>query len=124
MCRSKSTETVRLDHLSLEEDAIGVTFFKTKSDQEGKKTIAPRHCYSNPMKPTTCVFLALALYLACHPQLKSGKLFPGGKQRDRFGKCLSKMLGFKVTKKGKRKSKAIGTHSIRMHVVDVQVDLR
>ena len=113
MCRSKSTETVRLDHLSLEEDAIGVTFFKTKSDQEGKKTIAPRHCYSNPMKPTTCVFLALALYLACHPQLKSGKLFPGGRQRDRFGKCLSKMLGFKVTKKGKRKSKAIGTHSIR-----------
>ncbi len=35
MCRSKSTETIRIDHISGEEDAIGVQFFKTKTSQEG-----------------------------------------------------------------------------------------
>ena len=35
MCRSNSTQTIRFDHLSCEDDAIGVTFFKTKTKQEG-----------------------------------------------------------------------------------------
>ena len=35
MCRSKSTETIRFGHLSCEDDAIGVTFYKTKKEQEG-----------------------------------------------------------------------------------------
>ena len=50
MCRSQSTETIRcdsrflqhilmrknrFDHISYEDDAIGVTFFKTKTQQEG-----------------------------------------------------------------------------------------
>ncbi len=35
MCRSKSTETIRFGHLSSEDDAIGVTFYKTKKEEEG-----------------------------------------------------------------------------------------
>ena len=35
MCRSNSTQTIRFDHLSCEDDAIGVTFYKTKTKQEG-----------------------------------------------------------------------------------------
>ncbi|KAH9160268.1 hypothetical protein LEN26_001940, partial [Aphanomyces euteiches] len=34
MCRSKSTETIRFDHFSCEDDAIGVTFHTTKTKQQ------------------------------------------------------------------------------------------
>ncbi|ETV65002.1 hypothetical protein H257_18206 [Aphanomyces astaci] len=43
MCRSRSTETVRVDHLSDEGDSIGVTFFKSKTDQGGTKRRDPKH---------------------------------------------------------------------------------
>ncbi|KAF0708114.1 hypothetical protein AaE_013347 [Aphanomyces astaci] len=39
MCRSKSTETVRFDHMSCEDDSIGFTFFKTKTNQEGSISV-------------------------------------------------------------------------------------
>ncbi|KAF0718364.1 Aste57867_1745 [Aphanomyces stellatus] len=35
MCRSKSTETIRFEHMSCEDDAIGFVFHKTKTSQEG-----------------------------------------------------------------------------------------
>ncbi|ETV89923.1 hypothetical protein H310_15237 [Aphanomyces invadans] len=35
MARSKSTETIHIVHISIEEDAIGVTYFKSKTDQTG-----------------------------------------------------------------------------------------
>ncbi|KAH9134953.1 hypothetical protein AeRB84_019408 [Aphanomyces euteiches] len=91
MCRSVSTQQIRFEHLSYEEDAIGVRFFKTKTDQAGEKYRDPKHLYANPLCPTTCVFLAFAIYFASNPQLQPQCLFPGGSQRDRFGKCLSKL---------------------------------
>ncbi|ETV90409.1 hypothetical protein H310_14812 [Aphanomyces invadans] len=51
MARSKSTETIQLGQLSYEEDAIGVTFFKSKTDQDGRKRRDPRHIYANPLQP-------------------------------------------------------------------------
>ncbi|KAG9415615.1 hypothetical protein AC1031_021996 [Aphanomyces cochlioides] len=88
MCRSQSTETIQLDHLSLEGDAIGVKFYKTKTKQEGTTIRDPRHCYANPFCPRSCIFVALGIYFACHTQLQHGNLFPGSKQKDRFGKAL------------------------------------
>ncbi|KAH9165544.1 hypothetical protein AeNC1_018491, partial [Aphanomyces euteiches] len=56
MCRSKSTETITFDHISSENDAIGFTFHKTKTAQEGTKNKDPKHCFANPMNPF-CVFI-------------------------------------------------------------------
>ncbi|KAF0744703.1 hypothetical protein Ae201684_001160 [Aphanomyces euteiches] len=93
MCRSQSTETIRFDHISRGGDAIGIKFFKTKSQQEGTTNKDPRHCYGNPLKPGICLFVALGLCLSCNSQTCTGALFPGSKQKDRFGKSLARMLG-------------------------------
>ncbi|KAH9119958.1 hypothetical protein LEN26_011360 [Aphanomyces euteiches] len=109
MCRSISTQTIQINHISREEDALGVVFFKSKTDQAGEKSRDPRHIYANPFNPNV---LALAIYLASHPQLTPGLLFPGGKQRDRFGKVLARLVQTVL----KEKTPLIGTHSIRKGV--------
>ncbi|ETV77444.1 hypothetical protein H257_08861 [Aphanomyces astaci] len=93
MARSKSTETIHIDHISFEEDAIGITYIKSKTDQTGSKRRDPRHVYANPSSPAICTFLAL-----------------GANQRDRFGKAL-KALDYTVL--GEAASGTVGTHSIR-----------
>ncbi|ETV98451.1 hypothetical protein H310_08599 [Aphanomyces invadans] len=55
MCRSKSTETIRFEHKSCEDDAIGFVFHKTKTSQEGTKNKDPKHCFANPLKPQVCL---------------------------------------------------------------------
>ncbi|KAF0705914.1 hypothetical protein AaE_014330, partial [Aphanomyces astaci] len=92
MCRSKSTETIRFEHMSCEDDAIGFVFHKTKTSQEGTKNKDPKHCFANPLKPQVCLFLALGIYLACNTQILPNNLFPGAKQKDRFGKSLGRLL--------------------------------
>lgn len=109
MCRSKSTESVQLDHFSHENDAIGCVFYKSKTDQAGDKRRDPKHLYANPNEPTACVFLALAIYLACNPQHGVSALFPGSNQRDRFSKSLARLAN--ECQDGL--SKNVGTHSIR-----------
>ena len=99
MCRSKSTETIRFGHLSSEDDAIGVTFYKTKKEQEGTCFVVyifhvyiymvhvgvrvkdPKHCYANPFKPVLCLFVSLGIYLACNTTLEPGCLFIGSNQK-------------------------------------------
>ncbi|KAF0715488.1 Aste57867_3346 [Aphanomyces stellatus] len=97
MCRSMSTQTILFDHFSFEKDAIGVVFCKSKTDQSGEKSCDPHHIYANPFKPVTCVFVALGVYLASHSQLTPGQLFPGGNQRDRFGKSLARLVASDVS---------------------------
>ncbi|KAF0712028.1 hypothetical protein AaE_012150 [Aphanomyces astaci] len=109
MCRSRSTETVRVDHLSDEGDSIGVAFFKSKTDQGGTKRRDPKHVYANPLQPETCCILALAIYLACNSAHDSGNLFPGPSQRDRFGRSLNQLVGSALPSS----TSAIGTHSLR-----------
>ncbi|RHZ01932.1 hypothetical protein DYB37_013815, partial [Aphanomyces astaci] len=109
MCRSRSTATVRIDHFSDEGDALGVTFFKSKTDQGGTKRRDPKHVYANPQQPGTCCILALAIYLACNPEHDSGDLFPGSAQRDRFGRSLSQLVGYALPEL----ASAVGTHSLR-----------
>ncbi|KAF0730075.1 hypothetical protein AaE_009325 [Aphanomyces astaci] len=109
LCASRSTESVRIDHLSDEGDAIGVTFFKSKTDQGGTKRRDPKHVYANPMRPETCCILALGIYLACNAQHDSGNLFPGKSQRDRFGRSLCQLVGVALP----AASSSVGTHSLR-----------
>ncbi|ETW03689.1 hypothetical protein H310_05075 [Aphanomyces invadans] len=109
MARSKSTETVQLDHLTLEGDALGVTFYKTKTDQTGSKRRDPKHLYANPLNPSICVFLAFAIHFASNVCLTDGPLFVGSNQRTRFGKGLRS-----IVKSGELgTTEDIGTHSVR-----------
>ncbi|ETV92137.1 hypothetical protein H310_13391 [Aphanomyces invadans] len=104
-----STASVRIDHFTDEGDALGVTFFKSKTDQGGTKRRDPKHLYANPMQPESCCILALAMFLACNSEHDSGKLFPGPSQRDRFGRRLSDLVGQALP----TVAKAVGTHSLR-----------
>jgi hypothetical protein len=92
MVRSKSTQTIRFDHLLYEEDTIGVTFHHSKSDQEGRKAKYVENCYSKPLNPLICLFLAFGIYFACNFQLSADKIFPGSNQRDRFVKALASLI--------------------------------
>ncbi|RHY44149.1 hypothetical protein DYB38_011537 [Aphanomyces astaci] len=94
MCRSRSTETVRVNHLSDEVDSIGVALFKSKTDQGGTKRRDPKHVYANPLQPETCCILALAIYLACNSADDSGNLFPGPSQRDR---CVTDLAAASIS---------------------------
>ncbi|ETW10352.1 hypothetical protein H310_00675 [Aphanomyces invadans] len=51
MCRSSSTASVRIAHFTDEGDALGVTFFKSKTDLGGTKRRDPKQLYANPMQP-------------------------------------------------------------------------
>ncbi|KAH9110150.1 hypothetical protein AeMF1_014962, partial [Aphanomyces euteiches] len=99
---SQSTETISLDHLSLEDDAIGIKFYKTKTKQEGTTIRDPRHCFANPQKP----------------EANPTDLFTGSKQKDRFGKSLARLLVNLDESKGlgALAKREIGTHSIRKGV--------
>ncbi|KAH9139324.1 hypothetical protein AeRB84_016405 [Aphanomyces euteiches] len=116
MCRSQSTETVRFGHISSEEDAIGFTIFKSKTKQEGETNKDPKHCYSNPLKPSVCLFVALGIYLACNSQITSNSLFLDHDKRIDLARAwaiCSTENGDDTSKSGK---KEIGTHSIRKGV--------
>lgn len=110
MCRSISVQTLQSHHLIAEDDSIGVVFYKTKTNQEGAGPKDPRHIYANRMSPSTCWITALGLYLACHPRIQPGSVFPGANQKLRFGKALSGLL------KTSGLSDGYGTHSVRKGV--------
>ncbi|DBA02121.1 TPA: hypothetical protein N0F65_011188 [Lagenidium giganteum] len=108
MCRSKSVETVYLDHLVCMDDSVGIMQHHTKTNQEGTRPKDPRHVYGNPIAPETCWLTALGLYLACNPLLKYGPVFPGSNQRSRYCKILSRVLA-----QHSQSSSDFGSHSVR-----------
>ena len=111
MCRLKSVQTLDTSDITCEDDSVGCTFYKTKTNQDGSGMTDPSHIYANPFSPTTCWVTALGLYLACSPDQQPGHLFPGANQKNRFGKVMSRLL------KGEGvMDKKYGTHSVRKGV--------
>lgn len=108
MCRSKSVETIHVNHLQDKMDAIGCVLYKTKTNQNGHGRKDPIHVFANPFNPDVCWFTALAIYLACNPSHEAGQLFPGSNQRIRFSKIINRLLCDANDNK-----KQFGTHSIR-----------
>jgi hypothetical protein len=101
-------------------DALGVTFAKSKTDQEGDHPKDAKHIYANPHLPAICPILSLGIYLLCNPDLRQNEgkqLFPGGNQSSRFSKILhaylSKGEGLQRCISEGVDFKDIGTHSIR-----------
>jgi hypothetical protein len=121
MARSASVSSIKLQHISWQDDSMVIAIPKSKTDQEGDNCF-PRHVYANPLVPSICPILALAVLVfsksywhGVKPQEKF-HLFPGEKQEARFSKLLrrvlqslteteSSLLGAKVNE--------IGTHSTR-----------
>ncbi|EGZ24652.1 hypothetical protein PHYSODRAFT_406965, partial [Phytophthora sojae] len=88
-----------------------------KNDQSGDRPRDPRHVYANPLQPSICPVLALAIYWATTSFDTDNRLFPGSDQYDRFRKCLQRLLvDEKVAAELKRRgvnSNDLGTHSMR-----------
>jgi hypothetical protein len=106
MCRSSNTTNIRFNHMIWHEDAMGILFCHSKTDQNGEVPVEPRHLYANPVDPRMCVVLSLGLYwLLFPPDLTSNLLFPGTNQYERFRHCLfTRIL---------ESNFQFGTHSIR-----------
>ncbi|OWZ17670.1 hypothetical protein PHMEG_0008349 [Phytophthora megakarya] len=110
MCRSELVQTLSSEHLSAHDDSVGCTMHTTKTNQEGGGLKDPRHMYANPLSPTTGWVTALAIYLAYRPTQESGPLFPGSKQKSRFGTALRQLVGVQSG------LNHYGAHSIRKGV--------
>jgi len=94
MCRASNGVPICLNHLSWTEDALCVMFAHMKNDQTASKPREPRHVDANPLNPSICPILSLALYLACFARIESNcesasaSLFPGHSQYARYSTCL------------------------------------
>ena len=60
IARSTTVGCMMMEHVGWEGDALLVTTPKHKADQEGVKCFS-RHLYANPINPTICPVLALAV---------------------------------------------------------------
>jgi len=102
-------------HLVWIEDALGVYFAHSKTDQGGDRPKDARHCYANPLQPPICVILSLAIYLACCPFAKESKsLFSGSNQYERYSKCLARLLN-KEEVLAELKSRGLSANEIGSH---------
>ncbi len=129
-CRSQNTSLIRFQDVSwlLSFDAFEIYFAHTKTDQLGDDAKYPRHLFANPLSPTICPVLSLALYFSCcfnTPVVPQDKLFPGRDQEERFAAILARLLrdqqaeiealGYQVNE--------LGTHSIRKGAVSYMASM-
>ncbi|ETK72455.1 hypothetical protein F441_20896 [Phytophthora nicotianae CJ01A1] len=88
-----------------------------KYDQGNDRPRDPRHVYANPLQPSVCPILALAIYWATSTFDVDNRLFPGSDQYDRFRKRLyrlleDEMVSVELKRRGVNPSD-LGTHSMR-----------
>lgn len=126
MCRTNNTQDVALLHMRAANDSIGVSFAYTKADQGGENANELKHVYANPLDPSICPVLALAIYFStsmtwsvpdADGEQTATFVFPQNTQTSRFTKCLNRLWS---TEKGKAMLLAfgitaidIGAHSFR-----------
>ncbi|ETL41182.1 hypothetical protein L916_07778 [Phytophthora nicotianae] len=92
MCRSANAFGVRHSHIEWGGESLRVYFAHMKNDQGGDRPRDPRHVYANPLQPSVCPILALAIYWATSTFDVDNRLFPGSDQYDRFRKSLHRLL--------------------------------
>ena len=121
MARSASVGAIMYAHISWVGDALQITIPTHKGDQEGANTY-PRNLYANPLTPSICPVLSLAVYVFSQSFTRSGahqSLFSENENNEnRFGKWLA------LTIKNQASNLAIfgimlikiGTHSFRKGV--------
>jgi hypothetical protein len=86
MARGDNVEDINLNNLGWNEDALTIRFGHAKNDQTGEKSISTevRHVYANPITPSICPILSLAVFLSCCFSAPSDRLFIGKRQKDRM----------------------------------------
>jgi hypothetical protein len=68
IARSASVASIKLEHISWQNDSLIISIPKHKGDQAGAQCF-PRHVYANPLNPVICPILSLAVYIFCKPFL-------------------------------------------------------
>ena len=118
IARAKNVVTLKTAHMHWDADAMKIYLPVTKTDQRAERPRDAKHVYANPLQPAVCPILAMAIYLFTFPA--SGtlplKLFPGGKQYDRFSKSLARALSGPLADDMAHyglEQDHVGTHSFR-----------
>jgi hypothetical protein len=94
MSRSDSVDSIMLQHLDWDEDALIIEEQGHKGDQTGADKYG-KHIYANPYEPAKCPILAVAVLLFTYsnrPEHGRQQLFSGTDSKDRFGKLLRRLL--------------------------------
>lgn len=117
MSRSESVDTLMLQHIDWDGDALIIEEQGHKGDQTGENKFG-KHLYANVENPAICPILAIGVLIFSFPDRPPGKqqLFTGTNTKDRFGELLSRtlltldpserqILGCRIEE--------IGTHSLR-----------
>ncbi len=107
------------EHISWQDDSLTVRMFVKKHDQEGKDC-KPKHVFANPVKPSICPVLALAVYIFTNGPLRPGAkmlVFSNTVAEDRFGKWLrGVMMSQESALQGMgMQISNIGTHRGQLH---------
>ena len=96
MVRNCNCDDLIFEHCVWVQDCFGISIKKTKTNQDGTKTVqqAVKHIYANPLMPEVCPVLALALYFVNNPFIghEGRKLFPGKNTQKTFNEAVRKLL--------------------------------
>ena len=93
--RSASVGNIMLQHIDWSEDCLKIKLAKHKGDQTGEGLGNEKHIYANPLNPSICTILALAVYIFCKHRgtnVTKQQLFDGSDSEGRFSKLLNKIL--------------------------------
>ncbi|MGZ8926641.1 MAG: hypothetical protein ACXW2E_12335 [Nitrososphaeraceae archaeon] len=115
MARSNTVASIMLQHITWEDDSLVITTPKHKGDQEGAYAF-PKHIYANPLEPSICPILSLAILIFCRSFSCNNQLFTGKDQETRFSKLLQRVLHQLNENESNQlgsKIEDIGTHSAR-----------
>lgn len=94
MSRTDSVDSLMLQHIQWEEDALVIEEQGHKGDQKGEDKYG-KHIFANPLMPWVCPVLALAVYIFSYPWrtgVGTQQLFTGTKSKDRFSHNLRAIL--------------------------------
>ena len=93
MSRSESVDSLMLQHIDWDCDALIIEEQGHKGDQTGENKFG-KHVYANPEHPDKCPILAFATLLFSFPTRPNGKqqVFAGTNSKDRFGHLLQRVL--------------------------------
>lgn len=112
--RSHSVASLMFVHFDWQDDCLVITVPRHKGDQEGAR-IFPVHVYANPLMPTICPILSLALYVFCSTlhadTCNEWKLFAGAHTEGKFSNWLHELVEDLHRQVNRFESELVGTPS-------------
>jgi hypothetical protein len=94
IARSDNIVNLAVGDLEWCDDCLIIFLKKSKTDQEGVDGMTPFHIYFNPLDPSICPGLAMAVYLFANPGIlrNNKKIFPAAHQYNRYSNILTKVI--------------------------------